>query len=60
MVAIEIKSGDNTVIVDIAPQKALRNRFGSLFIAGLVFRLGPVGYTVDDRIHILPTRRLWT
>ena len=60
VVAIEVKSGDHVTKKDVAPLRALRDRLGSSFIAGLVFHLGPVGHTADDRIHILPIQRLWT
>ena len=60
VVAIEVKTGDHVTGKQLDPLRALRERLGSSFIAGIAFHLGPVGYAAEDRIHVLPVERLWT
>jgi len=59
VVAIEVKAGDHVTSRQLGPLRALRDRLGSSFKAGLAFYLGPVGYLADDRIQVLPVDRLW-
>ena len=59
VVGIEVKAGDHVPDKQLAPLRALRDRLGSSFAAGIAFYLGPVSYQADDRIHILPVDRLW-
>ena len=59
VVAIEVKASDHVDSRQLAPLRALRDRLGSSFQAGLAFYLGPVGYQADDSIYVLPVDRLW-
>ena len=59
VVAIEVKAGDHVDNKQLAPLRALRERLGPSFKAGITFYLGPVGYQVDDRIYVVPVDRLW-
>ncbi len=60
VVAVEVKAGDHVQKGQVAPLRALRDRLGASFAAGLILYTGAAGYEVDDRIHVLPIERLWT
>ncbi len=59
VLAFEVKAGERTTTGDVKGLKALRERLGKRFIAGVILTTGPRSYTLDDRIHVLPTDRLW-
>jgi predicted AAA+ superfamily ATPase len=60
VVAVEVKAGDHVQKGQVAPLRALRDRLGTSFAAGLILYTGGAGYEADDRIHVLPIERLWT
>lgn len=57
--AIEVKAGSQVRTADLRGLRLLRDRFPQRFVGGVVLYLGPVAYTADSRIHVLPLDRLW-
>lgn len=58
--AVEVKAGSQVRTADLRGLRLLRDRLGERFIAGVVLHLGPLGYTVEDRIQVCPVDRLWS
>lgn len=58
--AVEVMAGSQVRTADLRGLRMLRDRLGERFIAGVVLHLGPLGYTVEDRIQVCPVDRLWS
>ncbi len=57
--AIEVKAGERARDADFRSLRKLREALGGRFLGGVVLHLGRLGYTHDDRLHVLPVDRLW-
>ena len=58
--AVEVKAGSQVRPADLRGLRLLRDRLGQRFVAGVTLHLGPLGYTVEDRIQVCPVDRLWS
>lgn len=56
----EIKAGRHVQQRDARGLVALRDTLGDQFSAGIILTTGDTSYRLDDRIHVVPTHRLWT
>jgi predicted AAA+ superfamily ATPase len=57
--AIEVKASSQVQPADLRGLRLLRDRFPDRFGGGTVLYLGPLAYTAEDRIHVVPIDRLW-
>lgn len=57
--AIEVKASSQVRPTDLRGLRLLRDRFPDRFVGGTVLYLGPLAYTAEDRIHVVPLDRLW-
>lgn len=59
VVGVEVKAGARVAGEDFSGLRRLREVVGDAFTAGLVLYTGARGYTMEDRLHVLPIDRLW-
>ncbi|MDR0284779.1 MAG: ATP-binding protein, partial [Propionibacteriaceae bacterium] len=59
IIAFEVKAAERVSGRDFTGLRALRDRLGSRFVAGVVLALGSRSYSYEDRLHVLPIDRLW-
>jgi len=57
--AIEVKAASQVRPTDLRGLRLLRDRFPDRFVGGTVLYLGPLAYTAEDRIHVVPLDHLW-
>ena len=58
--AVEVKAGTVVRAEDCRGLAALRDRWGSLFIGGVVLHTGELAYQLADRLFAVPIDQLWT
>jgi predicted AAA+ superfamily ATPase len=56
---VEVKSSANVSSHDMKGLRALRDRLGSRFLAGVVFHTGTIATNPDDRLYTAPIDTLW-
>ncbi len=59
VLAFEVKAGERVSGKDFAALRKLRDSLGARFIAGVALSLGSRSYSFEDRLHVMPTERLW-
>lgn len=59
VLAFEVKASSRASGDDFRSLRALRDKLGDDFAAGVVLHTGARGFTIDDRLHALPIDRLW-
>lgn len=60
VVAVEVKAGGQVRAADLDGLRLLRDRLGDRFVGGVALYLGPLAYTVEDRLHVCPVDLLWS
>lgn len=58
--AVEVKAGSQVRPANLRGLRMLRDRLADAFVGGVVLHLGPLAYTVEDRIHVCPVDQLWS
>ena len=59
VVAFEVKTSERVSARDFTGLRTLRDRLGDRFLGGAVLAMGSRSYTYADRLHVMPTDRLW-
>lgn len=59
VLAFEVKASSRVAGDDFRSLRALRDKVGNDFVAGIALHTGARGFTIDDRLHALPIDRLW-
>jgi uncharacterized protein len=60
VVGIEVKASFDLHAGDTKGLRALRDRLGETFVAGIVLHCGDKSQRLDDRIIALPISALWS
>lgn len=59
VLAFEVKASSRATRDDFRSLRALRDKLGGEFAAGVVLYTGSRSFTIDHRLHALPIDRLW-
>ncbi|MGB7963601.1 MAG: hypothetical protein WCF12_11675 [Propionicimonas sp.] len=59
VVAFEVKASERATAQALTGLQRLRDTLGPRFRAGVVLSTGRGSYTYADRLHVMPTDRLW-
>lgn len=59
VLAFEAKAAERIAGKDFSGLRKLRDALGERFVAGIALSTGTRSYTYEDRLHVMPTDRLW-
>jgi predicted AAA+ superfamily ATPase len=60
IVGFEIKAGNSVNGDGLGGLRQLKKMTGSSFVGGIVLYTGPLSYTFEPQIHVIPLDRIWT